>query len=260
MNNIDFSIIIREWQGKTIRQREDGYISLTDMAKACGKEFRDWNRLDGTKQYLEALSRSVQIPTDLLVEINESKGTNDQRGTWGHRRVAIRFSQWLSPQFAVQVDEWVEEIITKGYVIRESITAKELKEAQETLEHLAELLVEQSKIRHTEHLGTIELIDRVTDNISKIEVPQTQITATEWLTGKLPDHTTKFKSRFHRSVADIYRMTYKRTPELQKVQVGIRSITTNVNCYYIPRDTPILEQAFETVISWCVDNGEIIAE
>lgn len=79
-------LILREWNGKTIRQREDGYISLTDMAQACGKEFKAWNRLDGTKSYLATLSAVVKISTTELLEVNQG-GIPGLQGTWGHRKV-----------------------------------------------------------------------------------------------------------------------------------------------------------------------------
>lgn len=109
-------MLARTWNGRTIRQRADGYLSLTDMAQACGKRYPDWSRLESTKSYLVTLSRSVQIPTDHLIEVNESSGSNESRGTWGHRRVAIRFAQWCSDEFAVQVDCWVEELLLTGKV------------------------------------------------------------------------------------------------------------------------------------------------
>jgi hypothetical protein len=86
------------------------------MAQACGKRFPDWNRLVSTKSYLDVLSKSVQIPVDQLIDVNESTGTNEDRGTWGHPKVAIRFAQWCSDDFAVQVDVWVDELVTKGSV------------------------------------------------------------------------------------------------------------------------------------------------
>jgi hypothetical protein len=104
------SNIVRAWNSKTIRQREDGYMSLTDMASANGKKFGHWIALKSTVGYLQELAGSI----DRLIEANESDGSNEERGTWGHRRVAIRFAQWCSPRFAVQVDAWVEELLTNG--------------------------------------------------------------------------------------------------------------------------------------------------
>jgi hypothetical protein len=49
------SSIIRSWNGRTIRQREDGYLSATDMCQACDKRWNNWHQLSSTKEYLEAL-------------------------------------------------------------------------------------------------------------------------------------------------------------------------------------------------------------
>lgn len=107
--------IIKSWNDRAIRIRVDRYVSLTDMAQAGGKLFADWNRQSRTKSYLEALSGSMGIPIDILVEVNSS-GLNEDRGTWGHPKVALRFAQWCSDEFAVQVDSWIDELLTTGSV------------------------------------------------------------------------------------------------------------------------------------------------
>lgn len=111
------SIIIRSWNNKTIRQREDGYLSATDMCQACGKLFGHWNELSSTKDYLKALQTKHYRNHD-NAQLVESKtgGTPQTTGTWVHRKVALRLAQWLSPEFAVQVDEWIEELLLTGKV------------------------------------------------------------------------------------------------------------------------------------------------
>lgn len=108
--------IIKKWNGRTIRVRDDRYVSLSDMAQASGKLFGDWKRLKSTESYLTTLSGSMQIPIDRLIQSNESNGSNDSRGTWGHPKVSIRFAQWCSDEFAVQVDMWIDELMTTGSV------------------------------------------------------------------------------------------------------------------------------------------------
>lgn len=104
--------IVRDWNGKGIRIRADRYVCLTDMASASKKRFAQWYRLDTTKSYLEVLSVNVGIPTFKLVEVEKGR----YGGTWGHPKVAIRFAQWCSDEFAVQVDCWVDELITTGSI------------------------------------------------------------------------------------------------------------------------------------------------
>jgi KilA-N domain len=109
--------IIRQWNGRTIRQREDGYLSATDMCQACGKRWNNWNQLDSTKVYLEALRlhRYCDSSNGNLVDTQQG-GIPENQGTWVHRKVALRLAQWLSPDFAVQVDDWVEELLLTGKV------------------------------------------------------------------------------------------------------------------------------------------------
>lgn len=86
---------------------EDGYINVTQMCQAVGKKFKHWRENKDSERYLQAVSRSVGIPADRLINI-VSKGPNAQRGTWTHYRVALRIAQWCSPEVAAQVDEWLE--------------------------------------------------------------------------------------------------------------------------------------------------------
>lgn len=108
--------IIKNWNSKTIRIRSDRYVSLTDMAQATGKRVNNWLRLDSTKSYLAALSRSTHLSADHLVRVNESTGRNEDRGTWGHPKVSIRFAQWCNDEFAVWVDTQIDELMTTGKV------------------------------------------------------------------------------------------------------------------------------------------------
>lgn len=105
-------MIVREYNGVKIRQRADGWICLTDMAKAAGKLYADWARLRTTRVFLSTLSASMGIP---ILELTEVRVGGDHSGTWAHPRVAHSFAQWCSPHFAVKVTEWIEDIRTQGY-------------------------------------------------------------------------------------------------------------------------------------------------
>lgn len=96
----------REWNGITISQRiADGYINATQMAKANGKHLAHYLANDRTAQYLQALSTSVGIPTDQLIQSRKG-GNPELQGTWAHPRLAVDLARWISPEFAVAVDGW----------------------------------------------------------------------------------------------------------------------------------------------------------
>ena len=112
------NLILRDWNGKSIRHREDGFMSLTDMCQAGGKLFGNWSRLQSTQEYLMVLAEKHYSDMNSgPIEINEGGNhASGQTGTWGDRRVALRLAQWISPHFALQVDEWIEELLTTGTV------------------------------------------------------------------------------------------------------------------------------------------------
>jgi KilA-N domain len=104
------SVFNKNYNGRAIRIREDKYVCLTDMAIASGKLLGHWRELKGTTAYLEALSAGIGITIPVLLEVS------DGNPTWGHPKLAIRFAQWCSPEFAVQVDFWIDELMTVGTV------------------------------------------------------------------------------------------------------------------------------------------------
>lgn len=107
--------IIRSWNGRTIRIRKDRYVSLTDMAQATGKQFGHWHDTKSAKSYLETLSAAIGLPITELVQ-SKRGGIPDDQGTWGHPKVSLRFAQWCNDKFAVQVDFWIDELLTTGSV------------------------------------------------------------------------------------------------------------------------------------------------
>ena len=106
-------------------RENDGFINITNLCKAGGKKFNDWNRLDKTKRFLDVLSSTTGIPVVELLK--QEQGGNGERHTWAHPQVAINITQWISPEFDVLVSKWVYEIMLTGKVdIRDNKTTEEL--------------------------------------------------------------------------------------------------------------------------------------
>ncbi len=102
-------------------QREsDGYINATQLCQAAGKHFGHWMENEWTGKYLNALSLDIGKPISKLIIVFKGKPV-DEQGTWVHPRIALRLAQWCSPEFAVQVDKWLEAWI-KGDLATDSDT------------------------------------------------------------------------------------------------------------------------------------------
>lgn len=107
-------------------REEDGYINITNLCKAGGKQFKHWNSIDKTKRFLDVLSSEVGKTTTELIKVG-SGSKHDGSQSWAHPQVAINIAQWISPEFDVKVSRWVYEIMLTGKVdIRNSKTTKEL--------------------------------------------------------------------------------------------------------------------------------------
>ena len=93
--------------------RNDGMINATSLCKAGNKKINDFLRLQNIKDYLNVLAKTG-IPALALVKV-EKGGSHP--GTWVHRKVGYHLAQWISPEFAVQVSNILDELFITGSVI-----------------------------------------------------------------------------------------------------------------------------------------------
>jgi len=106
--------VIRYFNSHLILQRQrDGYFNATAMCQATGRLWADYNRLESTKAFIDALATETGYPISELIQ-SVRGGYPTQQGTWVHPYVAINLAQWCSPEFAVQVSKWVYEVMTYG--------------------------------------------------------------------------------------------------------------------------------------------------
>ncbi len=103
-------------------------VNLTQMAKPFGnsKKPANWLRLDETKKYLEVAKRLIvnqysDMRTAPDVIIVRNGGAENEHGTWcTDYRIAMRFAQWLSSEFAWKVDDLLMRIANGERIVSES--------------------------------------------------------------------------------------------------------------------------------------------
>ena len=83
-------------------------INATEMAKPFNKKPDDFLRTQQTQDYITALCQFANMRSEDVVKV-EVGGTNP--GTWLHQKLALRFAQWLSPEFSLWVDSQIEKIL-----------------------------------------------------------------------------------------------------------------------------------------------------
>ena len=96
-----------EYDGKNVKIRKtDGYVNATQLCKAGNREFRRWNRNQESKEFVEELSKRLNLTRSKLIQIVNDK---EIRSTWVHPIVATNIAQWISPSFGVNISIWIEE-------------------------------------------------------------------------------------------------------------------------------------------------------
>jgi hypothetical protein len=102
-------IVVRTWNDAPITRRDsDGYADATAMCQANGKRWFDYERLDRTTDYIQALATATGLSPDQLV-LSVKGGPAHLQGTWIHPRLAVDLARWISPAFAVWMDGWFLE-------------------------------------------------------------------------------------------------------------------------------------------------------
>lgn len=121
-NEQNFTPVKFNYQGKQIDfkdQKGSVMLNATQMGKAFGKKPKDWLRLQSTDEFLNVLknSREADVPNELFNEADELvqviRGGKNQ-GTWMQEDVALEFSRWLSPSFAIWTNKHIKELLLKG--------------------------------------------------------------------------------------------------------------------------------------------------
>ena len=118
MNNLSVfectSIINHEVDGLTVgQQKENGYINATRLTQAHKqmtgqrRDVANWLSNKRVQETLNHLSLNTGIPVNQLYQVFQGSPENGG-GTWLHPKLATRFAIWLSDDFGLMVEEWVQ--------------------------------------------------------------------------------------------------------------------------------------------------------
>lgn len=106
-------IVRHDYGGSVIRQRNDGYVCLTDMAQASDKKVNDYFRLKSTKEYLDGFSAVTGIPVTALTQGLQGGDDQKSQGTWAHPEIAIDFAKWCSIPFRIWANRTLRVLMEK---------------------------------------------------------------------------------------------------------------------------------------------------
>lgn len=87
------------------------FVCLTDMAKRFPN--KTLSHIINSKEMMEYINRISEMQNCTSADLLQvTKGGHSDQGTWAHRKIALRVAQKLSPDFAIWVDDRIEELLT----------------------------------------------------------------------------------------------------------------------------------------------------
>ena len=241
---------IKKWNDRAIRIRKDRYVSLTDLAYSTGKLFADWRRLKSTESYLTTLSTVMGYPITELVEVIQG-GISEKQGTWGHPKVAIRFAQWCSDEFAVQVDIWIDELLTTGKVELQAQQQKLVEPLSRELQLKACEMLFKINERSPDDRTTVTLKAHLTNLIEADQQASGEpqlLSVTEVLEMEGISIPSGKDSVIGRKVAKAWREVYGEEPQTTVKHIGSGHRTANIKVYpqeFFERITVIAQEYLE---------------
>jgi len=84
-------------------------VNATEMSKQFNKRPETFLKTKQIQDYISVLCQYTKKCNEEIVKVVNG-GSNP--GTWFHQKLALRFAQWLSPEFSIWVDTQIEKILT----------------------------------------------------------------------------------------------------------------------------------------------------
>lgn len=113
-NSLESNLLLPDGTKIHIPIRSDGMVNLTALSKAVKHRLDNYMASNETKAYVRALKQRHQDNPDFK-GCTWTEATKGQ-GTWAHRLIVYHYAQKLSPQFAVQVSCWLDNLFMTGKV------------------------------------------------------------------------------------------------------------------------------------------------
>ena len=146
-----------QFESNEVTFRSEGgptMVNATQMAKPFDKQPKHWLQNQSTGAFLTELSEVRNLTSVDLVQVIHGEGG----GTWMHEDVALEFSRWLSPRFAIWCNDRIKELMKTGststapmsiedMIIASAQSMKEVKAQMTALESKVNLIEAQTKTR-----------------------------------------------------------------------------------------------------------------
>lgn len=147
----------------------DVMVNATEMAKPFGKRVRDFERLDGTENYIQELLLDLNNSADVRCYNREDVyNTNRKGGTYMHRYLAIKFAYWLDVKFEVWITKTIDELIFGNYKKHWDAHAKQEEGKAEMAKFKQQMLLKPTEENVLAYFEAVQKVEDATRTKSKV--------------------------------------------------------------------------------------------
>lgn len=86
-------------------------VNATQMAKIFGRDLYQFTKSEDTKRFIEVCLKPANAGLLEIVNRSDLIMSNQKRGTFMHRVLAIKFAAWLNPDFELWVYNTIDNIL-----------------------------------------------------------------------------------------------------------------------------------------------------
>ena len=157
---VDFVLKLADGSDFIVPVRRDGYVNVTKICQAAGKQLGKYFKSDHAKEYMKFLQKALDdehsenvklgkaiAPYGGIALLSSYKGGNVntiEQGTFAHPDLAIIIAAWACNSFQFQVSRWIRELMITGKV--ELGKEKTPDEVNEKLEKTFQAIDEDEKL------------------------------------------------------------------------------------------------------------------
>ncbi|UOX38643.1 KilA N domain protein [Finch poxvirus] len=135
----------RYYNFDVIMFKDNGFINATKLCELGKKDFKNWLRLDGSKElikkleednnyyYMTKLSSKKMLCVIIEIKDRRKHHQHDISGSYVHPDIVPHIISWISPSFAVRVSKITNYHISGHYEYKLLERKKEIKEIYEML-------------------------------------------------------------------------------------------------------------------------------
>jgi len=154
---------------KLVLMKDCGWVNATKLCNDGGKLFKNWIRLDNTKELIKAVQNENGYQSEVIKYVQTENIQEKDRnisGTYCHPYLIPHLATWISAEFALKVSKIINTYMVREYQEKIAITEKE---KQSLLTALLTRNEEKAALEGDLHLALQDLRNKA-DRLIQVEM------------------------------------------------------------------------------------------